>query len=194
MSRQPMPTFLYSCITCVALAGCGGIEYEAAPPVDVSKAAPPADQRNRPPVIDTKTTATGVAAGRAAQLAIGVSDSDGDRVTLLVRQLGGSVPLANLTVDTQGIRFDAPGVKAATRIALVLQATDATGLTSHAQIAVTVSPVSRSGKLFTVLGSPEANGLHWVITGDGFTAAQQPELLQSALAMARHFANAPELA
>src|SRR5687767_1533491 len=175
MSRQPMPTFLYSCIASVALAGCGGIEYQAASPVDVTKAAPPTEQRNRPPVIDTKATPTVVAAGRAAHLEIDVSDSDGDRVSLLIRLLGGSISLANLAADDQGIRFDAPSVRTATPVALVLQATDSTGLTSYSQLNLTLSPVSPSGKLFTVIGSPQGKGLHWVITGDGFTAAEQSD-------------------
>jgi hypothetical protein len=88
-------------------------------------------------------TATVVAAGRSAQLRIGVSDPDGDPVTLLVRQLGGSIPLANLAADTQGIRFDAPNVSTATPVALVLEAIDPAGLTSYSQISVTVARFRR---------------------------------------------------
>ena len=45
-----------------------------------------------------------------------------------------------------------------------------------------------------MLGSPASDGLHWVITGDGFTADQQQDLLRASLAMARSLTDAPELA
>jgi hypothetical protein len=200
MPRHFLPALLFTCLACATLAACGGIEHESSLATDTSKAATPSgappspELVNKPPVIDTKMTATVVAAGRAAQLQVGVSDADGDPVTLTVEQLGGSIPLANLAADSRGIRFDAPNVTRATSVVLVLQAIDAAGLVSYSQLSLTVSPVSRSGELFTVIGSPAAGGLHWVITGDGFTAGEQQDLLRSAFALARHFANAPELA
>ncbi len=76
----------------------------------------------------------------------------------------------------------------------MIEATDSTGLSTRARHVVTLSPVSATGKLFTVLGTPNPDGLHWVITGDGFTADQQQDLLRAALAMARSLTDAPELA
>jgi hypothetical protein len=48
--------------------------------------------------------------------------------------------------------------------------------------------------LVTLIGSPESAGLHWIIAGDGFTAAQLPELRKAALELARAMLDAPELA
>lgn len=149
---------------------------------------------NDAPVIDTTAASTVVAAGRSAQLAIGVTDVDGDRNTRSVSQTGGSAPLLNLEWGSQGVRFISPNVLSATTADLLLRVTDEAGLASETTLSVTLSPVSRSGKLFTVVGSPQSNGLHWVITGDGFTLDQQQDLLQSALAMARNLIDAPELA
>ncbi|HEV7606427.1 MAG TPA: M64 family metallopeptidase [Steroidobacteraceae bacterium] len=147
-----------------------------------------------PPVIDTSATAQVIAAGKDAELRFAISDSDGDAVTVSVAQVGGTLPLSNLQVVDHEVRFHAPEVGAATTVELTLDAVDATGLVAHARQVITLSPVSLSGKLFTVLGSPQSDGLHWVITGDGFTADQQQELLRASLAMARAITAPPELA
>ncbi len=147
-----------------------------------------------PPVIDTSATTAVIAAGRDAQLQFAIADPDGDPVTLSVSQTGGTEPLSNLQATDQEVRFHAPDVSAATDVELVLEATDSTGLSTRARHVVTLSPVSATGKLFTVLGTPNSDGLHWVITGDGFTADQQQDLLRASLAMARSLTDAPELA
>ena len=147
-----------------------------------------------PPVIDTSATTAVIAAGRDAQLHFAITDPDGNPVTLSVSQAGGTEPLSNLQVTGQEVRFHAPDVSAATDVELVVEATDSTGLSTRARHVVTLSPVSPTGKLFTVLGTPNSDGLHWVITGDGFTADQQQDLLRASLAMARSLADAPELA
>jgi hypothetical protein len=146
------------------------------------------------PVIDTGATATVVAAGHDVELYVGISDPDNDRVTTSVSVGSGSMPIANLESIPRGMRFSAPDVRTATTVELVLSATDETGLATHERLFVTVSPLSPSGKLFTVLGNPDSSGLHWVITGDGFTADQQQELLRAAVDMARALTGAPELA
>ena len=77
---------------------------------------------------------------------------------------------------------------------LLFEATDPTGLSTRTRKVVTLSPVSHSGKLFTVFGSPQSDGLHWVITGDGFTADEQQDLLRASINMAGSVTGAPELA
>jgi hypothetical protein len=149
---------------------------------------------NDAPVIDTRATATVVPAGHDVQLNVGIADADNDRVTMSVSLGNGSMPIANLESTPQGVRFRAPDVRTATTVELVLSARDDTGLATRTSLFVTVSPLSPSEKLFTVLGSPDSSGLHWVITGDGFTATQQQELLRAALDMARALTGAPELA
>ena len=147
-----------------------------------------------PPVIDAGATTSVIAAGRDAQLHFAISDPDGDAVTLSVSQVGGTLPLSNLLAAGDEVRFHAPDVDAATAVELVVEATDQTGLSTRTRQVVTLSPVSASGKLFTVLGSPQSDGLRWVITGDGFTADQQQDLLRASLAMAQSITGAPELA
>jgi hypothetical protein len=147
-----------------------------------------------PPSIDASTAASVVAAGRDAALHFAISDPDGDAVTLSVTQAAGTPPLDNLRVAGQDVTFRAPNVSAATPVEFLLLATDSTGLLSLGHQVVTLSPVSSSGKVFTVVGSPQATGLHWVITGDGFTEDQQQDLLRAAQAMARGITSAPELA
>ena len=157
--------------------------------IDVS-VTPVAD----PPAIDASAMASVIAAGRDAQLPLAISDPDGDAVTLTVSQAGGSPSLPDLHVSGQIVRFAAPDVGTASTLELSFEATDQTGLVSRASKVITISPVSPTGKLFTVLGSPQSAGLHWVITGDGFTAVEQQELLRAAIAMAKSITGAPELA
>lgn len=147
-----------------------------------------------PPVIDAGATAAVVAAGRDAQLRFAIADPDGNTVAVSVVQVGGAAPVSNLQANDREVRFHAPDVNAATDVELEIEATDSTGLSTRARHVVTLSPVSATGKLFTVLGSPNSDGLHWVITGDGFTADQQQDLLRASLAMAHSLTDAPELA
>ena len=147
-----------------------------------------------PPAIDASATAAVVPAGRDAQLNFAIADPDGNPVTLSVSQVGGTETLSNLQAGSQEVRFRAPDVSAATDVELLVEATDSTGLSTSARHIVTLSPVSSTGKLFTVLGAPDSDGLHWVITGDGFTVDQQQDLLRASLAMARNLTGAPELA
>ena len=146
-----------------------------------------------PPVIDTRAMASVVAAGRDAQLRIVVSDPDADAVTFSVSQVGGTLPLSDLRAIGEEVRFFAPDTGIATTVELLLEATDRTGLSTRTREVVTLSPVSPSGRLFTVQGRPHSDGLHWVITGDGFTADGQQDLMRAAIAMAKRVAEAPEL-
>jgi IgA peptidase M64/Big-like domain-containing protein len=147
-----------------------------------------------PPVIDASATTSVLAAGRDAQLRFAITDPDGDPVTLSVSQVPGTETLLNLRATDQEVRFLAPDVSAATAVEVVVEARDSTGRSTRARHVVTLSPVSATGKLFTVLGTPQSDGLHWVITGDGFTADQQQDLLRASLAMAHGLASTPELA
>ena len=122
------------------------------------------------PVIDASATAAVIAAGRDAQLNFAIADPDGNPVTLTVTQVDGAEPLANLHTTGQEVRFHAPDVNVASDVELLVEATDSTGLSTRVHHVLTLSPVSATGNLFTVLGSPNSDGLHWVITGDGFTA------------------------
>ena len=147
-----------------------------------------------PPVIDTAALSSVVAAGRDAQLRFAISDPDGDAVEVSVSQTGGTVPLTDLQFTKGSVGFLAPDVDAATDVELLIAATDQTGLSTSSRAFITVSPVSASGRVFTVQGHPRSDGLHWVITGDGFTADQQQDLLRAAVAMAKSVTEAPELA
>jgi IgA Peptidase M64 len=193
MRRHPLPAFLLVCLVLGNVTGCGDIGHDT-PASGSAGTAEATVEADHAPLIDTQSTATVVGAGRHVQLSVGVSDPDGDRVTVKVSQIAAAVTLGNLKSDTRGVQFDTPKVDRATDVQLVLTATDASGLASETSLSVTVSPLSPSGKTFTVMGSPASDGLHWVITGDGFTADEQQQLLQSALAMAKEVTEAPELA
>jgi hypothetical protein len=145
-----------------------------------------------PPTINASTYDV-VAAGRDARLHIATADPDGNPVTLSVSQVSGAEALSNLQATGQEVRFHAPDVSTATDVELMVEATDSTGLTARKLHVVTLSPVSASGKVVTVLGSADSDGLHWVITGDGFTADQQQDLLRASLDMAHSLTDAPEL-
>jgi hypothetical protein len=54
-------------------------------------------------------------------------------------------------------------------------------------------PGAAKTRLTTLVGSRDSPGLHWIIAGDGFTAAQQPELRQAALALAQEMLDSAEL-
>ncbi|HEU5134081.1 MAG TPA: M64 family metallopeptidase [Steroidobacteraceae bacterium] len=147
-----------------------------------------------PPAIDASAMASVIAAGRDARLHIALSDADGDAVTLSVAQVGGLPAMPVLEISERVVRFLAPDVVEATAVELLFEATDQTGLSTRSRKVITVSPVSPSGNLFTVRGTPRSKGLHWVITGDGFTADEQQELLRASIEMAARIAGAPELA
>jgi hypothetical protein len=65
--------------------------------------------------------------------------------------------------------------------------------------AVTAPPASTvpskpsPAKLVTLNGRADAAGLHWIIVGEGFTAAQQAQLRDTARALARELMEVPEL-
>jgi hypothetical protein len=55
-------------------------------------------------------------------------------------------------------------------------------------------PQAPAAKLTTLVGNPDSTGLHWILVGDGFTAAQQEDLRQIALTFVQKLTDIPELA
>ncbi len=147
---------------------------------------------NDAPVVDTAAAAAFVAAGRDARIAFSAQDVDGDALSLEVTQIAGPAA-TGLNVGPGALSFRAPAVERASVLEFRLYATDPTGSKTTRRISTLVGSASASGKLLTIIGSPEAPGLHWVITGDGFTAAEQDTLVRSAFDMARKVIAAPEL-
>lgn len=145
------------------------------------------------PAIDANSVPAVIAAGSDALLHIAMSDADGDEFTLAVSQVHGDPALQGLRVVGNDLMFSAPHVDAATTVELQFEATDRTGLSTRLRTEVQLSPVSRSGHVYTVKGRPGADGLHWVITGDGFTAGQQQDLLRTAVAISKGLTGTPEL-
>jgi hypothetical protein len=146
-----------------------------------------------PPAIDATAIPAVVAAGSEARIPVAVTDPDGDAVTLAVSQVGGPV-LPGFRLSGGEVQLAAPAIDAATNVELLFEATDSTGLVTRRREVITLSPVSRSPNLFTLKGRPDGEGLHWVITGDGFTADEQQDLVRAAIAMAKGVTDAPELA
>jgi len=146
------------------------------------------------PVIDANSIPAVIAAGADARLRIAATDADGEKVTLSVSQVSGNSVLQDIRVAGDDVRFLAPRVDAATTVELLFEATDPTGLSTRLRREIRLSPVSPSGHVYTVKGRPGGEGLHWIITGDGFVADQQQDLMRTALAMANRFTDTPELA
>ena len=146
------------------------------------------------PAIDVNAIPAVIVSGSDARLHIPTTDADGDAVTLAVSQVGGNSALQDLRVVGDELIFLTPTVDAATPIELQFEATDRTGLSTRLHKEIVLSPVSRSGKLYTIQGRPGTDGLNWIITGDGFTADQQQDLLRTAVAIAKGFTETPELA
>ena len=146
------------------------------------------------PSIDAEAIPAVIAAGSDAHLHIATTDVDGDAVTLSVTQVGGDSALQGLRVAGDDVLFLAPAADAATTVELLFEATDRTGLSTRLRQEIQLSPVSRSGNLYTVKGRPGAEGLNWIITGDGFTADQQQDLLRTAVSIAKTLTQTPELA
>ena len=148
-----------------------------------------------PPVIDASAMASVIAAGRDAQLHFAISDPDGDAVALSVSQVGGTSVLPGLQVSERAVRFVAPDVPAADDGGTAVRSDRPDRpLHPYAQGHHPEPGVALRENLFTVLGGPQSDGLHWVITGDGFTADEQQDLLRAAITMAESVAGAPELA
>jgi IgA peptidase M64/Big-like domain-containing protein len=146
------------------------------------------------PSIDANSIPAVIAAGTDALLHIATTDADGDTMTLSVSQVSGVSALQGLRVVGDDLLFAAPMVESATTVGLLFEVTDRTGLSTRLRTEVQLSPVSRSGHLYTVKGRPGADGLHWVITGDGFTANQQQDLLRTAVAISKGLTETSELA
>ena len=146
-----------------------------------------------PPTIDASAMPAVIAGGSSIRIPVAVTDPDGDAANLAVSQVEGPA-LPDLKMDGGVVRLVAPSVDTATTITLEFVATDQTGRATRIREPITLSPVSQSSKLFTVKGRPDGDGLHWVITGDGFTADQQQDLMRAAIAMSKGVTDAPELA
>ena len=146
------------------------------------------------PAIDADAIPAVIASGSDAHLHIPTTDADGDAVTLAVSQMDGNPALRDLRLVGDDLAFLAPTVDTATTVELLFEATDRTGLSTRLRKEIVLSPVSRSGKLYTIKGRPGTDGLHWVITGDGFTADQQQDFMRTAVAIAKGFTETPELA
>jgi hypothetical protein len=144
------------------------------------------------PAIDASAIPAVVFSGSDTRIPVALTDPDGDAVTLAVSQVNGPA-LPALQVIGGELRLAAPTVDAATTVELLFVATDRTGLATRIRELITLSPVARSGNLFTLKGRPDGEGLHWVITGDGFTADQQQDLVRAAIAMSKGVTDAPEL-
>ena len=68
------------------------------------------------------------------------------------------------------------------------------GPNAGATTKTTTPPPAPAATLTTLIGSPDSPGLHWILVGDGFTAAQQEDLRQIALTFVQKLTDTPELA
>ncbi len=179
MSRH---SFCASIALLLSACGGGGADDGAAPPA-ASTVAPAAKTVFQAAARDEAI----VAAGHDVQLSL--ANVGGAPA---ISQIGGA-PLGTLTLNGSQLSFHAPDMAAAGIAELQLSSVDANGRRSESVIRVLVGPTSDSGRLLTLIGSPDSAGLHWIITGDGFTESQQDDLRRAALAMGRALLATPEL-
>jgi hypothetical protein len=107
------------------------------------------------------------------------SDIDGNVTDVQLSQLSGT-SIAGSTRAADVFSVIAPNPSVVDRLSLRVTASDNEGGTSSQDVFVNVLPVSASGRLITVIGGLALPGSHWVVTGDGYTAAELGKLFADA--------------
>lgn len=181
-----MPRFTLCVPLALLLCGCGG-DGDDGPVASQSVTAPVSSAL----FVTAATDEAIVAAGRDVQITltkIGTAPA-----TSRIRQISGT-PLGALSLSGSQLSFHAPELTVAGTAELQITSTGADGHEYDSLVRVLVSPSSGTGRLLTLIGSPDSQGLHWIIAGDGFTADQQDDLRRAALEMGRALLRTPELA
>src|SRR5688572_6055708 len=143
---------------------------------------------NRPPVIDSINGPRSIHAGGTLTLSVAARDADGSIAAYSAEQLSGPrVPYVHMAGGVLSLR--APIVSSPSSVSLTLSATDNEGSTASAVVSVDVFPLS--GNLRTLRGSLERPGIHWVVTGDGYTELEQDKLMADASRVAAYVLETP---
>ncbi len=145
---------------------------------------------NDAPVIDSVTGPSEVDGRSSTTFTVTAHDVEGDPVVVSVQQLGGG--MAQLVMSGNTFSVHAPDSQAVDILALRVSASDGTA-SSDRDMDMRVLPISASGSLRTVRGSRDGQGLHLVVTGDGYTAAEQALLRADARMLASAVVDATDV-
>lgn len=122
----------------------------------------------------------GAPARAAAAMPLAISDPDSPGpYEVDVAQLSGP-SLANLRIADGALQFEAPDVARVERATVRFATRDGAGASGLVDATLGVWPVSASGKLHTLQGSPDDPGYHMVLNGDGYAAADRTKLFADA--------------
>lgn len=180
----------------LALSACGGgggggSTPNPTTPTPVVDTPPPVVQPvAKPPVLGTLAWPMNLEAGRPAQMKLLATDPDGGAITWTTSC--GAQLKCKLDGDTLSLDVDPTAPLGQSQVQVT--ATNAKGLKSIAERNVIVWSRTLKDHLGSIAGSPERAGLHLVILGDGFTAAEQPVFHQAAYELLVKFASLPEIA
>jgi hypothetical protein len=109
--------------------------------------------------------------GTSGSVPFAVTDVDGDTPTVSITQVSGA-PLHGLRFAAGQLSFSADPVSRVTDANLRVSVDDGHGGVADLPFSIAILPRSASGRLITVKGGVDQPGYHWVITGDGYTAAE----------------------
>lgn len=135
---------------------------------------------NDPPTITLGTFSPTLFARSTGEVQYSVADVDGPNVSIAVVQTGGT-PVSDLASTATATSFTAPNSARVEPVTLVINADDGAGGTATHTASVVVYPLSPSGKMTTLVGGPAEAGVHWVITGDGYTESELGAFRQHAV-------------
>jgi hypothetical protein len=119
--------------------------------------------------------------GRAGvSLPVAISDPDSPAWSVVsVAQVSGP-PLAGLSLGASALAFDAPAVEKVTPVTVAVVLRDDAGLAGETRLEVGLRPLSAGGRVKTLQGGPGEPGVHLVIVGDGYAAADVAALHEHA--------------
>lgn len=121
------------------------------------------------------------AGGEARRLfAVTLQISDPEDIAGIEVTTDGGAAVSDIALRPGGFEFRLPDADEAHPANFRVRVHDAEGTVLEREFTTTLWPVSASGRVTTLIGSPHSPGLHWVITGDGFRANERLMLLEKA--------------
>jgi hypothetical protein len=145
---------------------------------------------NDAPVIDAIIGPAELDGRSSTSFIIMAHDVDGDPVSVSVQQVGGDPVQVVMTGNTFSVVV--PDLQAVDTLALRASASDGAMETSR-HTSLRLLPLSPSGMLRTIRGSRVAPGLHLIVTGDGYVAAEQGLLRADARMLATAVVDAADV-
>lgn len=195
LSRWPtLPLACWGLAMLLALTACGGGSSSPAgtpggttPTPEVPPVVTPVI---RPPLIGALAWPLALDATHPAQMKLLATDPEGGAITWSV--VCGPRLKCKLEGDSLSLEVDAAAPIGQSGVQIT--ATNSKGLRDQVERNVIVWSRAMSGRLGSLAGAPDRAGLHLLILGDGFTAAEQPVFHQAAYELLMKFNTQPEIA